>query len=116
MIRCGPGPLGPVAKRGARAGEVVEAEQVGFGASGRNGGWLTGGFAWNHARYLETSSEHAVRAMVEAMNGTVDEVIRVAEAEGIEADILRTDELMVATKPAQVARMRAQWDAYRAGK
>ena len=42
--------------------------------------------------------------MVEAMNGTVDEVIRVAEAEGIDADILRTDELMVATSPAQVGR------------
>jgi hypothetical protein len=46
--------------------------------------------------------------MVEAMNGTVDEVIRVAEAEGIDADIHRTDELMVATKPAQVGRMRAE--------
>ncbi len=85
---------------------VIEKEFAGFGASGRNGGWLTGGFAWNHARYLQTSSEHAVRAMVEAMNGTVDEVIRVAGAEGISADILRTDELMVATKPAQVGRLR----------
>jgi len=46
--------------------------------------------------------------MVAAMNGTVDEVIRVAEAEGIEADILRTDELAVATKPAQLGRMRAE--------
>ena len=87
---------------------VIEKEFAGFGASGRNGGWLTGGFAWNHARYLERSSDHAVRAMVEAMNGTVDEVIRVAEAEGIEADIHRTDELMVATKPAQVGRMQAE--------
>ena len=87
---------------------VIEKDFAGFGASGRNGGWLTGGFAWNHARYLEASSEHAVRAMVEAMNGTVDEVIRVAEAEGIEADIQRTDELMVATKPAQMGRMQAE--------
>lgn len=87
---------------------VIEKDFAGFGASGRNGGWLTGGFAWNHARYLETSSEQAVRSMVEAMNGTVDEVIRVAEAEGIEADIQRTDELMVATKPAQVGRMKAE--------
>ena len=61
--------------------------------------------AWNHARYLQTSSEHAVRAMVEAMNGTVDEVIGVANAEGIDADIHRTDELMVATKPAQMGRL-----------
>jgi glycine/D-amino acid oxidase-like deaminating enzyme len=87
---------------------VIEKDFAGFGASGRNGGWLTGGFAWTHRRYLETSSEEAVRAMVAAMNGTVDEVIRVAEAEGIEADIHRTDELAVATKPAQVARMQAE--------
>ncbi len=85
---------------------VIEKEFAGFGASGRNGGWLTGGFAWNHERYVQTSSEHAVRAMVEAMNGTVDEVIRVAEAEGINADIMRTDELMVATRPSQVRRLR----------
>jgi glycine/D-amino acid oxidase-like deaminating enzyme len=87
---------------------VIEKDFAGFGASGRNGGWLTGGFAWTHRRYLETSSEAAVRAMVEAMNGTVDEVIRVAEAEGIDADIHRTDELVVATKPAQLGRMRAE--------
>ena len=87
---------------------VIEKEFAGFGASGRNGGWLTGGFAWNHQRYLETASEDALRAMVEAMNGTVDEVIRVAKAEGIDADIHPTDELMVATRPAQMARLTAE--------
>ncbi|MFM7443291.1 MAG: NAD(P)/FAD-dependent oxidoreductase, partial [Tabrizicola sp.] len=84
---------------------VVEKEFAGFGASGRNGGWLTGGFAWNHQRYLDRGGEAGVRAMVTAMNGTVDEVIRVAEGEGIDADIYRTDELMVATNPAQLARV-----------
>lgn len=87
---------------------VVEKEFAGFGASGRNGGWLSGGFAWSHEKYLKGSSEAAVRAMVQAMNGTVDEVIRVAEAEGIEADILRTDEVMVATSEAQEARAKAE--------
>lgn len=87
---------------------VLEKEFAGFGASGRNGGWLTGGFAWNHERYLQTASREAVRAMVRAMNGTVDEVIRVATAEGIDADILRTDEMMVATAPAQMQRLRAE--------
>ena len=85
---------------------VVEKEFAGFGASGRNGGWLTGGFAWNHQRYLKTSTEAGVRGMVDAMNTTVDEVIRVTEAEGIDADIRRTDELMVATLPAQLGRMK----------
>ncbi len=87
---------------------VVEKRFAGFGASGRNGGWLSGGFAWNHRRYAETSGEEAVRRMVRSMMGTVDEVIRVAEAEGIDADIRRTDELMVATNPAQLQRMKAE--------
>jgi glycine/D-amino acid oxidase-like deaminating enzyme len=87
---------------------VIEKEFAGFGASGRNGGWLTGGFAWAHERYLPQGGEAGVRAMVAAMNGTVDEVIGVCEAEGIEADIRRTDELMVAVGPAQMARMRAE--------
>ena len=40
---------------------VLEKEFAGFGASGRNGGCLTGGFAWNHQRYMATSSREAVR-------------------------------------------------------
>ena len=85
---------------------IAEKEFAGFGASGRNGGWLTGGFAWNHQRYLATSSIESVRAMVRAMNGTVDEVIRVAALESIDADIRRTEEIMVATCPAQLERVR----------
>ncbi|MFE3835529.1 NAD(P)/FAD-dependent oxidoreductase [Pseudogemmobacter sonorensis] len=92
---------------------VVEKAFAGFGASGRNGGWLSGGFAWSHRRYAATSGAAAVRAMVQAMNGTVDEVIGIAEAEGIEADIRRCDELIVATNPAQLARMRAEADTRR---
>jgi len=87
---------------------IVEKEFAGFGASGRNGGWLTGGFAGNHEKYLSTGTPEGVRAMVQAMNGTVDEVIRVAGLEGIDADIRRTDELMVAVTPAQMARVTAE--------
>jgi len=87
---------------------IVEKEFAGFGASGRNGGWLTGGFAWSHERYLSTGTADGVRALVRAMSGTVDEVIGVAEAEGIDADILRTDELVVATNPGQMARLRGE--------
>ena len=88
--------------------QVIEQEFAGFGASGRNGGWLTGGFAWNHARYLASSSDAGLRAMVNAMNGTVDEIIRVAAAEQINADILRTEEMMVAVNPAQLSRLTAE--------
>ncbi len=87
---------------------VVEKDFAGYGASGRNGGWLTGGFAWTQRRYLTTGTEAGVRAMVAALGATVDEVIRVAGAQGIDADILRTDEIIVAVTSAQAARMRGE--------
>jgi glycine/D-amino acid oxidase-like deaminating enzyme len=87
---------------------MVEREFAGFGASGRNGGWLTGGFAWNHDRYAATGGAEGVRAMIRLLLGCVDEVIAVAETEGIEADILRTEEIMVAVNPGQMARARAE--------
>lgn len=87
---------------------VLEAEHAGFGASGRNGGWLTGGFAWNHDRYLAQSSPEAVRAIVQAIQISVAEILAVCKATGIDADIHPTEELMVATNPAQLARLRAE--------
>ncbi len=84
---------------------VVEKEFAGFGASGRNGGWLMGSFAWNHDRYAAATSREAVLDMVKALETTVDEVIRVCGTEGIDADILRVDELCVATHPAHKHRM-----------
>lgn len=83
---------------------VLEREFAGFGASGRNGGWLSGEFAWSREKYLATSSRGAVEAMIRAMKATVGEVIAVCKAEGIDADILPTDELKVAVNPAQMAR------------
>lgn len=84
---------------------VVEREFAGFGGSGRNGGWLSGGFDWSREKYLKSSSRQAVIAMQSAMAGTVDEVIRVAQAEGIDADILRADNLVLATNAAQMGRL-----------
>ena len=86
---------------------MVEREFAGFGASGRNGGWLSGAFIWSREKYQASSSRDGVRAMIAAMAGTVDEVIRVAEAEGIDADIVRTDEMNAATSAVQWERLKA---------
>jgi len=88
---------------------IVEKEFAGFGASGRNGGWLSGGFSWSREKYEKTSSRRAVIDMQAAMIGTVNEVIAVCEAEGIDADIRRTDELLVATNEAQEQRAKAMY-------
>lgn len=92
---------------------VIEREFAGFGASGRNGGWLSGGFGWSHKKYLQTSSRQAVMDMQCAMAGTVDEIVSVAEAEGIDADIRRVDNLTVATNRAQLDRVRQEFEEAR---
>ena len=93
---------------------VIEKDFAGFGASGRNGGWLMGTFAWNHDRYAAQTSRAAVLDMVAALATTVDEVIGVAEAEGIDADIRRTDQLSIATHHAHMINLQRQLADHRA--
>jgi len=93
---------------------ALERRFAGFGGSGRNGGWLSGGFGWSREKYLRTSNRQGVMAMQAAMAGTVDEVIRVAQEEGIDADILRADNLSVATNPAQLERIGEEAETIRA--
>jgi glycine/D-amino acid oxidase-like deaminating enzyme len=87
---------------------VLEKEFAGFGASGRNGGWLTAELAGSAGRYARAHGREAVVAQQRAMFGAVDEVIRVAAAEGIEADIVKSGVLNVATNLAQRGRLNAE--------
>ncbi|CAL4858877.1 FAD-dependent oxidoreductase [Microbacterium sp. MM2322] len=86
---------------------VLERRFAGYGASGRNGGWLTNSVTGGRERY---GREGGIRQQ-RAMNDTVDEVIRVAAAEGIDADIHRGGELTIARSPAQLARLDAMFAA-----
>jgi glycine/D-amino acid oxidase-like deaminating enzyme len=86
---------------------VVEQRFAGFGASGRNGGWLTNTVTGGRDRYAGTHGRDAAIAQQRALNDTVDEVIAVASRERIDADILKGGEFGVARTPAQLARLRA---------
>ncbi|BBC95224.1 MULTISPECIES: NAD(P)/FAD-dependent oxidoreductase [Streptomyces] len=85
---------------------VLEQKFCGYGASGRNGGWLYNGIA-GRDRYAKLHGREAAVRLQQAMNDTVDEVIAVAGAEGIDADLHKGGVLEVATTPAQLARLRA---------
>jgi glycine/D-amino acid oxidase-like deaminating enzyme len=84
---------------------VVEARFCGFGASGRNGGWLTAALPGSAARYAKDRDRPAALAMQRHMIGAVDEVIRVSASEEIDADIDRAGQLSVAVNAAQAARL-----------
>ncbi|MFF1282346.1 NAD(P)/FAD-dependent oxidoreductase [Streptomyces sp. NPDC058299] len=85
---------------------VLEQKFCGYGASGRNGGWLYNGIA-GRDRYARLHGREAAVRLQKAMNHTVAEVVAVAGAEGIDADVHRGGVLEVATTPAQLARLRA---------
>ncbi|WP_262061399.1 NAD(P)/FAD-dependent oxidoreductase [Streptomyces sp. STR69] len=85
---------------------VLEQKFCGYGASGRNGGWLYNGIA-GRDRYAELHGQGAAVRLQKAMNDTVAEVVKVAEEERIHADIHRGGVLEVACTPAQLARLKA---------
>ncbi|GIJ61282.1 NAD(P)/FAD-dependent oxidoreductase [Virgisporangium aurantiacum] len=87
---------------------VLEAEFAGYGASGRNGGWLSAELAGTADAYAEGPHGRAgVERLAAELRATVDEVIGVCDRHGIDADIVRNGVLYVARSPAQLARLAA---------
>jgi glycine/D-amino acid oxidase-like deaminating enzyme len=83
---------------------VLERESVGFGASGRNGGWCSALFAASAARLDRLSGPGSGLAMHRAMVATVEEVERVCRAESIACGLARGGTVTLARTPVQLAR------------
>ena len=94
---------------------VLEAETAGFGASGRNGGWCSALFPASLAKTaaLPGSTRADAMALHQAMRATVDEVLAVADAEGIDAQASKGGTISVARTPVQLLRARQEVDAAR---
>ncbi len=85
---------------------VIERDAVGFGASGRNGGWCSALFAGSADRLDRLGGAGAGAAMARAMRDTVDEVERVTGAEHIECDYARGGTVVLARTNVQLQRAR----------
>ena len=85
---------------------VLEAEFSGFGASGRNGGWLSAELSGSKERYAATHGAEGVRGLVSAMERTVDDVLAVCADEQIDADAVKDGVLYVARSQAQLVRLK----------
>ncbi|MEU8775117.1 FAD-binding oxidoreductase [Streptomyces sp. NPDC048606] len=85
---------------------LLEQKFCGYGASGRNGGWLYNGIA-GRDRYADLHGHDAAQRLQRAMNDSVTEVIETAAKESIDADIHRGGVLEVARTPAQLGRLKA---------
>lgn len=92
---------------------ILEARFAGFGASGRNGGWLSGLVPGDRRAMAEQYGRDGVLAWQRALNDAVDEVAAVAAAEGIDAGIVKGGNLEIARNAAQAARLAAELDEER---
>jgi glycine/D-amino acid oxidase-like deaminating enzyme len=87
---------------------LFEANTVGFGASGRNGGWCMG-WAMGIEQLLAQSDRAAEGlAVARAMQRTVDEIGSVAEHEGIDCHFVKGGTIKVATRPFDALDMQAK--------
>ena len=87
---------------------LLEANVVGFGASGRNGGWCSGLLPMGlDAIAADSSRDEAVR-LQRAMFDTVGEVARVVASEGIDCHWQQGGWVAVARNELQMQRMRSE--------
>jgi glycine/D-amino acid oxidase-like deaminating enzyme len=87
---------------------VLEAEHAGFGASGRNGGWCSAILPVSLDTLAAAHGRDAAIRMQRAMHGTVVEVGRVVDAEGIDCHFRRGGTLGMARTTPQVTTLRAE--------
>jgi glycine/D-amino acid oxidase-like deaminating enzyme len=87
---------------------VIERETVGFGASGRNGGWCDGMVSPGFARLAEVGGHDRAMAMCRELHRTVDRVGDTAAAEGIDCEFAKGGTVTLARNGGQLARLRTE--------
>ena len=91
---------------------IFEKEIVGFGASGRNGGWCSSKFPVTPAMLEHRYGVDAARALMLAMCDAVDEIGRVCAKEGIDAQFHKGGILTLARTQTHLPMLRSTLSAY----
>lgn len=87
---------------------VVEASTVGYGASGRNGGWCSALLPMSLDTMAAGHGRDAAVRLQREMFATVDEVGAVAAREGIDCHFVKGGTLVLARNPAHTGRLQAE--------
>ncbi|MBZ9668474.1 NAD(P)/FAD-dependent oxidoreductase [Mesorhizobium sp. ES1-3] len=102
-----------LAKAGAKVA-VLEAERVGWGASGRNGGHLNNGLAHSYlSAKAELGKERAI-ALYRALDDSVDTIEALIAQESIDCSFRRAGKLKLASKPQHFASIARNFEALHA--
>lgn len=92
---------------------VIEQEFAGFGASGRNGGWMSAESVGQFRRYAASRGADAARSLQREMFQAVRESIDVAQREGFGDCVAENGLIHVATSLPQLTRARSHIRAMR---
>jgi glycine/D-amino acid oxidase-like deaminating enzyme len=91
---------------------IVEQAIAGYGASGRNGGATSPSFPYSLPRLEKEYGADVARATYAAMKDSFEEILRVAEAEGIDADQHRGGSMRFAREPYQLKAVDSSLESY----
>lgn len=89
---------------------IVDRARVGFGASGRNGGWCIGELAAGHDALARAGTAVSAIRQMRAMFDAVDEVGRVTRDHHISCDFHKGGTIRLGRNAAQVAAQRTERD------
>ncbi|MFC0218993.1 NAD(P)/FAD-dependent oxidoreductase [Pseudochelatococcus lubricantis] len=89
-----------VLAKAGRSVAVLEAQHVGYGGSGRNGGHLNNGIAHSFIAAKEHLGAERAAALYKAFDASVDLIGHIVQEERIDCDFRRSGKLKLASKPA----------------
>lgn len=92
---------------------VLDAREAGFGASGRNGGWASALFPASLPTIARRYGRDRAIAQQRAMHDSVEEILRVSEAEGWDIQAAKGGTIVAARTPVQVRRAQEEIETYR---
>lgn len=89
---------------------IFEAEDLGFGASGRNGGWVSSDYPVYRKTLKKRHGSEKTEILFTALHSSIDEIGRFAKEFAPKSNFVKAGTLMFARNPAQERRLKSQED------
>ena len=91
---------------------ISEAERIGFGASGRNGGWCSALFPVGLEKLAQQSNRETAIKMQNVMFETVEEVGKIIKNEGFEVEWQKGGSFSIARDEIQLKRAEEEFNHF----
>ena len=89
---------------------LLEADHIGAGGSGRNGGHLNNGMAHGYSEAKDHFGAERAHALYKAYDRSIDMIENVIAEEDIACNFRRSGKLKLASKPSHVDGLRASFE------